>query len=150
VARNATTHRRRAAAALGLIALAGAAHGCVSPSAPPAPPSGGHVLALSYPTFRDSISPILERQGCDAGGECHGGGIRGTLELSPTSAKNIPYDYDQVVLQVDPVERDSSAILTRPLVLDAGGTPHPFKPFASTADSDYATIHRWILAGVLQ
>jgi hypothetical protein len=105
---------------------------------------------LSFAAFRDSVSPVLERHGCDAGGDCHGGGIRGTLALSPVSAKNVIYDYDQVVLQVYPTLRDSSPILTRPLALAAGGSPHPFKPFASTADSDYAAVRRWVQSGVLQ
>lgn len=105
---------------------------------------------LSFEGFKTSVSPVLERHGCDAGGDCHGGGPRGTLQLSPVGAKDLQYDFDQVVLQVYPTLRDSSPILTRPLDLAAGGTPHPYKAFASTSDSDYVAIRTWIRAGVLQ
>jgi hypothetical protein len=122
--------------------------GCVSPSAPPAPPSGGHTLALSYAQFQASVEPVLVRQGCDAGGDCHGGGPRGAFELSPAGAKDVAFDFDQVSMQVNPAQPDSSRILTKPLALAAGGVPHGVKVFASTADSDYVAIRGWILAGV--
>jgi len=135
---------------LALLAGSGIVSSCVSPSAPPPPPGGGQRLVLSFTAFRDSVSPVLERHGCDADGDCHGGGIRGTLELSPASAKNLTFDYDQIVLQVYPTLRDSSPVLTRPLALAAGGSPHPFKPFADTTDPDFATVRRWVDSGVLQ
>ncbi len=148
---SATATRRSIGLLILLLALWAGVHGCASPpTRPPAPPSGGHTLALSYTDFQSSVSPILERQGCDAGGDCHGGGIRGTFQLSPATAKDPVFDFDQVVLQVVPVERDSSPILTRPLAIAAGGTPHPYKPFNTAGDSDYMTIRAWILAGVLQ
>ena len=133
-----------------LLALAAVVAGCISPAAPARAPSGGQRLVLSFDGFKAAVSPVLERNGCDAGGDCHGGGIRGTLQLSPVGAKDLQFDFDQVVLQVFPTMRDSSAILTRPLALAAGGSPHPYKPFASTADSDYVAIRQWIQAGVLQ
>jgi hypothetical protein len=136
---------------LSLLALWGGAHGCASPpTRPPSPPSGGHVLVLSFADFQSSVSPVLERQGCDAGGDCHGGGIRGTFQLSPSTAKDLQFDFDQVVMQAYPTVRDSSPILTRPLAIAAGGTAHPFKPFATTSDPDYVSIRTWIMAGVLQ
>jgi hypothetical protein len=122
--------------------------GCVSPTAPPPPPSGGHVFSPSYAQFQAAIEPVLQRHGCDAGGDCHGGGPRGALELSPSGAKDMVFDFDQVSLQVNPALPDSSRILTKPLALAAGGVPHSVKPFASTADSDYVAIRAWILAGV--
>ena len=133
-----------------LLALSGVLAGCVSPAAPPQPPGGGQRLVLSFDGFKATVSPVLERNGCDAGGDCHGGGIRGTLQLSPAGAKDLQFDFDQVVLQVYPAARDSSPILTRPLALAAGGIPHPYKPFASIDDTDYITIRQWIHAGVLQ
>jgi hypothetical protein len=133
-----------------LLALPGALHGCSSPTAPPSPPSGGQQLNLSFAQFDSLVEPVLMAQGCDATGDCHGGGIRGTLELSPPGAKNSQFDYDQVVLQVTIAPRDSSPILTRPLALAAGGTPHPYKPFATTSDPGYQAILQWVLAGVVQ
>ena len=125
--------------------LPGVLHGCTSPTAPPKPPGGGTTLTLSYADFQASIEPILVAHGCDATGDCHGGGIRGTLELSPPSAKDVQFDFDQVSLQVWAAYPDSSPILTRPLT---GGTAHPVKVFATTSDPDYQTIHQWIMAGV--
>lgn len=122
--------------------------GCASPTAPPAPPSGGHAFTPSFALFESTVEPVLQRHGCDAGGDCHGGGPRGALELSPAGAKNVPFDFDQVSLQVNPATPDSSRILTKPLALAAGGVPHGVKPFASTSDSDYVAIRAWILAGV--
>jgi len=142
--------RRVAATAVALLALPGVLHGCSSPTAPPPPPGGGSQLELSYEQFEQTIEPILVNQGCDATGDCHGGGIRGTLELSPPGAKDVQFDFDQVVLQVFPADREQSPILTEPLALAAGGTPHAVKPFASTGDPDYQTILSWILAGELQ
>jgi len=145
-----TTVRRSVVVMLALLALWGGVHGCVSPTVPIGPPGGGQHLVLSFATFASTVSPVLERQGCDAGGDCHGGGIRGTLQLSPPGAKDLAFDFDQVSMQVYPTNRDQSPILTRPLALAAGGTPHPFKPFATTTDSDYVAIRAWIQAGVLQ
>jgi len=143
-----TRHGTRLAAAL-LAALA-TGSGCLSPAAPPRPPSGGQTLVLSYDGFVAAVEPVLERHGCDAAGDCHGGGIRGTLELSPPDAKDPHYDFEQVVMQVYPTQRDSSPILREPLADSAGGLPHPYKAFASTRDSDYQAIRGWIQAGVLQ
>jgi len=91
---------------------------------------------------------VIARHGCDADGDCHGGGIRGALELSPAGAKDLHFDFDQISLEVSPTVPDSSPILTKPLSLAAGGTPHSFKPFASTSDSDFVSIRQWVLDGV--
>jgi len=115
-----------------LIALPSVLHGCSSPTRPPDPPGGGQSMHLSFTQFDQTVEPILMNHGCDATGDCHGGGIRGTLQLSPPNAKP-----------------ESSAILTEPLALAAGGTPHAGnKPFASTSDPEYQAILTWILAGV--
>ena len=107
-------------------------------------------MNLSFAGFQQTVEPVLSRQGCDAGGDCHGGGIRGSLELSPAGAKDAQFDFEQVSQQVWVSEPDSSPVLTRPLALAAGGTPHPYKPFASRSDSDFVTIRNWIMAGVPQ
>jgi len=138
---------RRAALAI-LLGSPLAAFGCVSPTSPPAAPSGGQAFTPSYSLFQSAVEPVLERQGCDAGGDCHGGGPRGAFELSPAGAKDPAFDFQQVSLQVNPVTPDSSRILTKPLALDAGGVPHQVKVFASTSDTDYVAIRSWILAGV--
>ena|SRR5437867_4144807 len=139
---------RTAALAL-LVTPPAALLGCIRATAPAPPPTGGHTLVLSYDEFVQSVEPVLTQNGCDAGGDCHGGGIRGTLELSPAGAKDLRFDFDQVSLQVSPTTPDSSRILTKPLALDAGGTPHSVKVFASTSDPGYQAIRQWILHGVL-
>jgi len=124
--------------------------GCSGPTEPPPPPSGGHTLSLNYDEFASAVEPVLAQKGCDAGGDCHGGGIRGTFELSPAGTKNVRFDFDQAVLQVSPTVRDSSHLLTKPLAISAGGIPHAVKVFASVTDSGYQAIHGWIERGVLQ
>lgn len=91
---------------------------------------------------------MLVAHGCDAGGDCHGGGIRGTLQLSPETAKDTRYDYDQVVLQVTAANPDQSPIVTRPLADSAGGSAHPLKVFADTNNTEWRTLRAWVRAGV--
>jgi len=141
---------RRAATAIVLLTLPAVVQGCTSPTAPTPPPGGGTRVVLDYATYVTDVAPVLHAKGCDAEGDCHGGGIRGSLELSPASAKNLAFDFDQVTLQVRPSPRDSSPILTEPLALAAGGTPHGIKPFDSTSDPDWQVIRAWVLAGVQQ
>ena len=124
--------------------------GCSAPTAPPAPPSGGHTLVMSYGQFQQSVEPVLVRKGCDATGDCHGGGIRGTYALSPPDAKNAAFDYQESSMQVWATPRAQSPILTAPLADSLGGTPHPFKPFTSTDDPDYQALLEWVLAGTVQ
>ncbi len=133
---------------LALVALPVVHGGCASPTAPPPPPSGGQTAQLSFAAFQQTVEPVLVRQGCDAVADCHGGGIRGTLQLSPPGAKDAQFDFDQVCLQVSVTSPDQSPILTEPLADAAGGTTHPYEPFASTADTDYVAIRGWIMSGV--
>lgn len=135
---------------MALLALPAAFLGCSSPTEPPTPAGGGQQLVLSYDQFGQQVEPILMRHGCDAVGDCHGAGIRGTFELSPPGAKNTRFDFDQVALQVSPSIRDESPILTEPLALGAGGTPHGVKPFSATTDSDYVAIRQWIQSAELR
>jgi len=130
------------------LTLPGLMQGCSSPTAPPPPPGGGSTLTLSFEQYEADVAPVLSAHGCDAEGDCHGGGIRGSLQLSPAADKDVAFDFEQVSLQVWPAARESSPILTEPLALAAGGTPHPFKAFTDTTDAGYQAIRTWIRAGV--
>ena len=134
--------------ALILSVMPGVVQGCSSPTAPPQPPGGGQTLVLDFDQFAQTVEPLLVAHGCDATGDCHGGGIRGSLELSPPGAKSTQFDFDQVVLQVSASSRTASPILTEPLAVEAGGTPHSVKPFTSTSDPEYQAILAWVMAGV--
>lgn len=141
--------------ALALSSLAGAlvffAAGCSDgPTDSLPPPSGGPTLQLDYEMFAAEVIPVLHENGCNAGGDCHGGGIRGTFELSPIEAVDPRFDFEQASLQVLPVDRDASPLLTKPLAVDAGGAPHSFKPFATREDPGFTSIQRWIEAGELR
>jgi hypothetical protein len=103
---------------------------------------------LSFEQFEQTVEPILVKHGCDAGGDCHGGGIRGSFQLSPAGAKDTRFDFSQASLQVSASSPDRSPLLTEPLALSAGGTPHSFKPIASTSDPDYQAMLQWILDGI--
>jgi len=108
---------------------------------------------LSFAEFDTLVEPVLVRRGCDsvAGGDCHGGGIQGTFRLSPPGAKNAQLDYDQSSLQVSISPRTASRLLTKPLAVAAGGTPHGGGEFFSTtSDPDYQAILKWINDGVVQ
>lgn len=121
--------------------------GCSSPTDPPDPPGGGQEFHLSFQTFEETIEPILIAKGCNTAGDCHGGGIRGTYELSPPGAKDVAFDFEQTRLQVNPYAPTESPILTKPLNTEAGGVPHSFKAIATTDDPSYQAILGWILAG---
>jgi hypothetical protein len=138
----------RTAAGVTLLASALAGPGCSTPTNAPPPPGGGTTLTLDFDEFQANVEPVLTARGCDAGGDCHGGGIRGSLELSPAGAKDARFDFDQVKLQVSATDAETSPILTEPLALDQGGTPHGYKVFATTADTGYAAILLWIRHGV--
>ena len=120
--------------------------GCVSPTDPPAPPGGGQEFELSYDGFQQSVAPVFAGFGCNAV-ECHGGGIRGTFQLSLITAPDPAFDFEQAALQVDPYDPSASKLLVKPLVVAAGGLPHSHEPFTSTADAGYQAILDWILAG---
>jgi hypothetical protein len=150
VAKPSSRARIPAAGWLALLGLSSALEGCSSPTKPPPPPSGGQSFVYSYDEFAANVEPILVRQGCDATGDCHGGGIRGTFALSPPGAKDVRYDFDQAVLQLSGANPPASRLLTQPLADTAGGTPHPYKPFASTADTSYQAMLKWVQDGVPQ
>jgi hypothetical protein len=111
------------------------------------PPGGGAVYVLDPALFATAVAPVLSAKGCDAAGDCHGGGIRGTYQLSPNVNKDIDFDFGQSVLQVDGYDPTQSPLLTEPLAPTAGGSAHGFTAFDSTDDPDYLAILDWILKG---
>jgi hypothetical protein len=127
-------------------------HGCLSsPSEDPDPPSGGQKYVLDYGVFVSTIDSLLTDHGCD-NLACHGGGIRGTFQLSPVDDKDVDLDFAQVILQVNGNDPAASPLLTKPLAEAAGGAVHtdPTDAFASTNDPNYQTILSWIKAGEFQ
>lgn len=143
---------RRTATAIAAVSLAGVAlaagHGCDHPSSTsPEPPGGGQNYVLDYTVFESQVDPILTARGCD-NVDCHGGGIRGTFELSPFNDKDVNFDFSQARLQVDGNNPDASTLLMKPLAESAGGSAHGGGEFfASTDDTDYQTLRAWIEAG---
>jgi hypothetical protein len=121
---------------------------CNGPEAPD-PPGGGQVLELDFDTFATNVEPILTSYGCDSR-NCHGGGIRGTFELSPSDEKDVAFDFEQASLQVSAYDREHSPLLVKPLKEDGGIAPHSFEPFETTDDPSYQAILAWILAGELR
>lgn len=125
--------------------------GCTSASpGDPAPPSGGQVYVLDEEAYGTVIAPVLAGKGCD-NLDCHGGGLRGTFQLSPDDDKDLAYDFAQVVLHVDPENPAASSLLLKPLDPTAGGDVHTAPSehfgFMDTTDPDYQAILAWIEAG---
>jgi hypothetical protein len=116
-------------------------------STDPDPPSGGRSFVLDYDAFATVVDPILTANGCD-NVTCHGGGIRGTFELSPAANKDVDMDFDQACMQVNGNDPAASPLLRKPLDEAAGGSAHAGgSAFASTDDPDYQAILAWIEAG---
>lgn len=134
-------HRAAGGALLPLLFL-GTTLGCRRETAV-APPSGGERMVLDQQMFEQEIAPILDRRGCTAEGDCHGGGVRGTFVLSPQRARDLAFDFAQAVLQVDGRTPDASPLLRKPLALAAGGVPHSHKPFLTPSDPDYVLLRAW-------
>jgi hypothetical protein len=126
--------------------------GCGSSPDPTGPgvPGGGQVYVLDYDTFVAAVAPVLQERGCNAEGDCHGGGIRGTFELTPTASIDHELDFEQASLQVDGYDPVHSPLLTKPLSVEAGGVAHGFTAFESTDDPGYQAILGWIEAGEFQ
>jgi hypothetical protein len=127
--------------------------GCEMATTGPAPPTGGQNYLVDYDVFASQIDSILTDLGCD-NITCHGGGIRGTFQLSPTSNKDIDLDFAQTQLQINPDDPVSSPLLVKPLAESAGGVAHAADPqvfgFMSTADPAYVAILNWIESGEYQ
>lgn len=124
--------------------------GCQPPAEAPTPPRGGREFTLNFDEFSARIDPILHRRGCDADGDCHGGGIRGTFRLTREEERDPALDFEEVRLQVWPEHPERSPILVKPLAVAAGGERHSFEPFRTADDPDYRAILEWIDAGVFE
>jgi hypothetical protein len=141
-------HAACAVAAAGCIAVVS---GCerASPT-DPQPPSGGQRYVLDYNVFTSQIDPILTARGCD-NSSCHGGGIRGTFELSPSNDNDPQFDFSQASLQVAPTNPPQSPLVMKPLAEECGGPGHAGgAAFTSLDDPDYLAILAWIEAGEYQ
>jgi len=148
-------NRRHSGATLllasGVLLCAITQSGCLSsPSDNPPPPAGGQEYVVDYDVFATAIDSILTAKGCD-NLACHGGGIRGTFQLSPFDDKDIDMDFAQVRLQVTGSNPAASPLLVKPLDEAAGGVAHTADAqqfgFMSTSDPDYQAILTWIQAG---
>ena len=115
----------------------------------PDPPTGGREYILDYDVFAAEIDAILTAHGCD-NLSCHGGGIRGTFELSPAGDKDVAMDFVQVGYQVDADDPAASRLLMKPLDEAGGGSAHTAQSggWPSTSDPDYRSILAWIETGV--
>jgi hypothetical protein len=138
------------------VAFALAVTGCItagceraSPNDPD-PPTGGQKYVMDYGVFASTVNPILSAHGCD-NLTCHGGGIRGTFELSPAGDKDPAFDYQQASLQVFPPEPIESPLVMKPLAAECGGASHGGGSFFfSLDDPDYVAILTWIENGEYQ
>ncbi len=142
-------HPAVSALLIGSTAIAVAvASGCEKASTTdPNPPSGGQTFVLDYDVFATSINPMLSSHGCD-NETCHGGGIRGTFELSPNGAKNVAFDFEQARMQVDGRDPVSSPLAMKPLAPECGGPGHAGGyVFTELDDPDYLAILAWVEAG---
>ena len=125
--------------------------GCGEDSGTTAPiAGGGEEFVLDAALYASVVAPIIIAKGCDAEGDCHGGGIRGSFQLSPRNSKDSDFDFVQVALQVNGYDPANSPILTEPLAAGNGATAHAFEPFADDSDPDYVSILNWILSGEFQ
>lgn len=137
--------------ALSILFLGCTVNGCRTASTTePDPPGGGQKFVLDYDMFASQIDSTLTANGCDIVA-CHGGGIRGTFELSPNTNKDIDLDFAQASLQTNGNDPAASALLMKPLAEGYGGSLHAGgSAFADTADPDYQAILAWIEAGIFQ
>ena len=136
--------------ALLLTALAGAA--CRAPGTAPAPPGGDSLFVLDAARFAAEVRPVLVAEGCN-NALCHGGGPRGSFELSPPDAPDSDFDFAQAGQQVYGWDPLASPLLLKPLSQEAGGVDHAgegLAGFESTDDPGYQAIRDWILAGAWQ
>jgi len=127
--------------------------GLSSPTDNAPPPTGGQAYVLDYNEFATRIDSMLTERGCD-NLSCHGGGIRGTFELSPSTDKDVDMDFSQVSLQVNPAVPSDSPVLVKPLAVAAGGVAHTADSvqfgFVDVDDPMYMAILAWIESGEYQ
>lgn len=133
-----------------LLLLATGCSGDVTAPQDPDVVSGGQERVLDYDVFVDAVAPVLAAHGCNATGDCHGGGIRGAFELSPDSDKDLAFDFEQASEQINDLVPLESALLRKPLAEAQGGLPHGITAFQDTSDAGYQAILAWIEAGELR
>jgi hypothetical protein len=132
-----------ACAALGLC-LAACDHASTTA---PTPPTGGQTYVLDYDTFSATVDPILSGLGCD-NLNCHGGGIRGTFQLSPPNAKDTHFDFSQACMQITPLDPKNSPLAMKPLAEECGGATHGGGAFFFALDDpNYVAILQWVESG---
>jgi hypothetical protein len=103
----------------------------------------------SFDTFRQTVQPILNRHGCNAG-SCHGAPQSDFYITCGASDDELAFNFSQAWSFVNsPVE--DSQILRIPLAVSQGGRGHTGgDQFSGTDDADYKTIRAWAMqAGVL-
>jgi len=137
-----------------LVALMAVFGGCESASTDDlTAPSGGQVFVLDQATFVATVAPVMASEGCD-NIACHGGGLRGSFELSPAGTKDLDFDFAQAILQVNPNDREASNLLQKPLSPDDGGAVHTATPeqsgFLTKSDPGYQAWLAWIEEGELR
>jgi len=128
--------------------------GCESASpVDTAAPDVGQEFVVDQAVFTDMVLPVLSSEGCD-NLACHGGGLRGSFQLSPFDDKDPDFDFRQVSRQLNPLVPEASSILVKPLDPAAGGAVHTAPAaqsgFLTTSDPGYQTILAWIQSGELQ
>ncbi len=128
--------------------------GCESASpVDTAVPDSGQEFVVDEAVFTETVLPVLTSEGCD-NLACHGGGLRGSFQLSPFDDKDPAFDFRQVSRQLNPLVPEASSILVKPLAPSAGGAVHTAPAaqsgFLTTSDPGYQTILAWIQSGELQ
>jgi hypothetical protein len=112
---------------------------------------------LNYDSFKTTIQPILDQQGCSNTG-CHyrdknnpsNGGPGGSLRIfncvtDPCSEDQFQANYDSASGMSDLANPANSKLLLKPLAVSAGGIQHLGGDIFSTAsDTDYLAILSWI------
>ncbi len=139
-------------AALALLLMALAVSACRGPAAAPAPPGGDSLFVLDAVRFAAEVRPVLVAEGCN-NALCHGGGPRGSFELSPPEDPDPGFDFEQAALQVYGWDPLASPLLLKPLSQEAGGLDHAGESLAgfdSSDDPGFIAIRDWILAGAWQ
>jgi len=116
-------------------------------------PDDGREFVVDQAVFTATVLPVLTSEGCD-NLACHGGGLRGSFQLSPYDDKDPDFDFNQVNRQLNPLVPEASSILVKPLDPAAGGAVHTAPAtqsgFLTTSDPGYQAILAWIQSGELQ
>lgn len=123
-------------------------NGACSHAIPPGFTKSAFVNAMtqgSYDAFKAQVQPILTTHGCNAA-SCHGAPQSDFYITCGEGDDELAFNFSQAWSFVNnPVE--DSQLLRIPLAAGAGGRGHTGgDQFASTSDTDYATIRTWAQA----